>query len=125
MKLISILAAGLIATTSPLVFAHAEHGQPQYGGIYGEAGIFQLELVAKDKQFVLYVTDHGESVSTKGATGKLTVLGTDGKSEVALKPAGENQLIGKVGAKPAKGTKVVATVTLAGKKTATVRFVLE
>lgn len=125
MKLIPILTAAVITMTPSLVMAHAEHGQPQYGGIYGEAGIFQLELVAKDKQLVLYVTEHGEPLSTKGATGKLIVLGTDGKSEIELKPAGENQLIGKVSTKPAKGSKVVATITLAGKKTATVRFVLE
>ncbi|MBX9848894.1 MAG: hypothetical protein K2X64_06340 [Rhodocyclaceae bacterium] len=64
-------------------------------------------------------------MSTKGATGKLILLGSDGKRDVELKPAGENQLTGKVSAKPAKGTKVVATITLPGKKTATVRFVLE
>lgn len=125
MKLASILTAVLVTFSAPAVLAHSEHGKPQYGGIYGEAGHFQLELVSKDAQIVIYVTSHGEPLSTKGASGKLTILGSGGKSEVELSPAGDNQLVGKVAAKPAKGSKIVATVSMPGKSPATVRFAIE
>ena len=129
MKISSILTAVLIAVSSllavPAAQAHSEHGRPQYGGIYGEAGTFQAELVIKDTQATLYLSNHGEPVSATGASGKLLILSADGKSEVELKPAGANQLVATLKAKPAKGTKVVATVVLKGKKAANVRYVIE
>lgn len=125
MKLASILTAVLVAVASPAAFAHAEHGQPQYGGIYGEAGTFQAELLIKDTQATIYLSSHGEAVSAKGATGKLTILDADGKSEVELKPAADNQLVATLKSKPAKGAKVMATITLPGKKAANVRYVTE
>ena len=125
MKLASLIAAAAIAVASPAVLAHAEHGQPEYGGIYGEAGAFQAELVITDSQAKIYVTNHGEPLSTKGATGKLIVLAADGKSEVELKPAADNQLVAALKAKPAKGAKIVATITLAGKKPANVRYAVD
>ena len=125
MKLASILTAALIAVAAPAVHAHAEHGQAQYGGIYGEAGTFQAELVVKDTQATIHVTNHGQALSTKGASGKLTILAADGKSEVELKPAADNQLVAVLKTKPAKGAKIVASITLAGKSPANVRYVVE
>jgi copper(I)-binding protein len=125
MKLASILAAAMIAVAAPTVHAHAEHGQPQYGGIYGEAGTFQAELLIKDTQATIYLSNHDDVISSKGATGKLTILGADGKSEVELKPGADNQMTATLKAKPAKGTKVMATITLPGKKAANVRYVIE
>lgn len=124
MKLASILTAAMIAVAAPAVHAHAEHGQPQYGGIYGEAGSFQAELLIKDTQATIYLSNHGEPVSAKGATGKLTILGADGKSEVELKPAADNQLAATLKTRPAKGTKIVATVTMEGKSAASIRYVM-
>jgi hypothetical protein len=124
MKLASFITAMLIVVT-PATYAHEDHGHPQYGGIYGEAGTFQLELVLKDKQTILYATLHGEPLSTKGATGKLTILTASGKTEVDLKPAGENQLVAALQDKLTKGSKVVASVTLEGKKPANVRYAIE
>jgi hypothetical protein len=125
MKLTSLITAAAIAFASPAVFAHATHGQPQYGGIFGEAGAFQTELVLKDKAAVLYITVHGEPLSTKGASGKLTILDANGKTEVELKPADDNQLIAAFKVKPGKGAKVVASVTLPGKSPASVRYSIE
>jgi hypothetical protein len=125
MKLASILTAAMIALAAPAVLAHADHGQPQYGGIYGEAGTFQAELVIKEKQATIYLSNHDDPISAKGATGKLTILGADGKSEVELKPATDNQLVATLKSKPAKGSKVVATVTLEGRKPANIRYVVE
>lgn len=125
MKLVSLITAAALCLAAPAVMAHAEHGHPQYGGIYGEAGTFQAELVIKDKQAIIYLSNHGEPISTKGATGKLLILAADGKSEVELRPGADNQLVATLKAKPAKGTKAVATLTLEGKKPANVRYVIE
>jgi hypothetical protein len=125
MKLLSILAAAMLTVTAPAAYAHAEHGQPQYGGLYGEAGTFQAELLIKDKEAVLYLSNHGEPVSSAGASGKLTILSSSGKIEVELKPVGDNQLRGQLKVKPASGSKIIATLTLAGMKPALVRYSLD
>lgn len=125
MKLVSLITAAALCLAAPAAMAHAEHGHPQYGGIYGEAGTFQAELVIKDKQAIIYLSNHGEPISAKGATGKLLILAADGKSEVELRPGTDNQLVASLKAKPAKGTKIVATLTLEGKKPANVRYVIE
>ena len=125
MKFASLLTATLIAIAAPAVHAHAEHGQPQYGGIYGEAGTFQAELVVKGSKVTLYLTVHGEPLSAHGASGKLTVLGADGKSEVELKPAADNQLVAHLKNPLAKGAKIVASVALPGKAAANVRYSIE
>jgi hypothetical protein len=125
MKLVSLITAAALSIAAPAVLAHTEHGHPQYGGIYGEAGTFQAELVIKDTQVIIYLSNHGEPVSAKGATGKLVVLSADGKSEVELRPSADNQLLATLKSKPAKGTKIVATLTLGGRKPANVRYVIE
>lgn len=130
MKFTSSLASALIAVAmsaiTPLAYAHAEHGMPQYGGIYGEASTFQAELVLKDAQATLYLSDHGAAVSTKGASGKLTILGADGKrSSSVLKPGAENQLGARLEGRPVAGSKVIASITLPGRQPANIRYVIE
>lgn len=126
MKLASILTSAIIAVAAPAVHAHAEHGQPQYGGIYGEAGTFQAELVIKDAQATLHLSNHGEALSAQGASGKLTVMGADGKrSSVNLAPAAGNQLVAKLEGKPAAGSKIIASIVLPGRQPANIRYVIE
>ena len=130
MKFTFILAAALIAVSAsavaPSVLAHADHGKPQYGGIYGEAGTFQLELVAGEQALTFYATLHGEAIPTKGASGKVTILGADGSSsEAELIPAGNNQLIAKIKHKPAPGSKIVANVSMPGQKPANIRYAIQ
>jgi hypothetical protein len=125
MKFASILIAAMLALAAPAVYAHAEHGQPQHGGIYGEAGTFQAELLIKDREAVLYLSNHGEPLSSQGASGKLTILSSSGKVEIELKPSGDNRLRGQLPARPAAGSKMIATLTLAGMKPAHVRYSLD
>ena len=73
----------------------------------------------------VHVRDHGKVASTKGATGKLTILAGAEKTEVALAPAGEDRMEAKGSFKVAAGTRIVATINLAGKKPANVRFALK
>jgi hypothetical protein len=121
---ISSVAIALMIAAAPLTsFAHADHGKPQYGGIFGEAGKFQTELVAKEQSMTIYLTNHGEAVSAKGASGKLTLL-TDGlKTEIELKPSDDGKVLQAKGQYTVKkGTKGVATITLPGEKPASVRY---
>ena len=58
---------------------------------------------------------------TQNVKGKVTLLNGSEKTEVDLAPAGD-KLEAKGAFKVAKGTKGIATVTLAGKSAATARF---
>ena len=96
-----------------------------HGGQLRMAGPYHLELVAKDKELVLYVTDHGDNpVKTEGGTAKATIQ--IGKSKagttVKLEPAGENQMkgLGEFTLKPA--SVIVVFVKLAGDEAQSARF---
>jgi hypothetical protein len=118
----AIVASAAIAMPFS-VNAHSEHGKPQYGGVVGEAGAFQVEFVPKSDSLTLYVTDHGKPVSVKGATAKLTMLSGTTKSEVELKPTNDGTKLESKGTfNVTKGTKIVSIVTLAGKSPSTARF---
>lgn len=105
--------------------AHETHGKPQYDGVVAEAAAFQTELVVKNTEAIIYLTDHGKELSNKGVTGKLTVL-ADGKTyNVPLMPTkATNQLQATLTA-PVKSAKFVAQITLAGKAATSVRFELK
>lgn len=129
MKLASLIAATLIAAGAVVgttaAHAHAEHGKPQYGGIFAEGMYFQTELVLKEQQAVIYITLHGVPQSTRGASGKLTVLDAGAKQETELKPAADNQLVATLKTKPGPGSKLVATIHMPGQPAVNVRFALE
>ena len=89
------------------------------------AGPYHLELVAKDKEMVLYVTDHGDNpVKTEGGTAKATIQIGKGKAgtTVKLEPAGENQMkgLGEFTLKPE--SVIVVFVKLAGEEAQSARF---
>jgi len=115
-KTLLTVAATLIALTLPFshAHAHAEHGQPQFGGVVAEAGEAQFEIVGKDGKITVHVSDHGKPVATAGASGKLSILAGAEKNDVELKPAGDNRLVGQ-GAYVA-GAKLLLQVQLPGKK---------
>ena len=109
------ITALLVALGLPTAaLAHAEHGQPQFGGVVAEAGEAQFEVVGKDGRLVVHVTNHGSPLDTTGASGKLTVLAGSAKQEYALKPAGGNRLEGS--GSYAAGAKLLLQVQLPGKK---------
>ena len=96
-----------------------------HGGQLRMAGPYHLELVAKDKELVLYVTDHGDNpVKTEGGTAKATIQIGKGKAgtTVKLEPAGENQMkgLGEFTLKPA--SVIVVFVKLAGDEAQSARF---
>ena len=96
-----------------------------HGGQLRMAGPYHLELVAKDKELVLYVTDHGDNpVKTEGGTAKATIQIGKGKAgtTVKLEPAGENQMkgLGEFTLKPE--SVIVVFVKLAGDEAQSARF---
>lgn len=107
--------------TAGVATAHETHGQPQYGGVVAEAGMAQFEIVAKDGKLIVYVSNHGAPVDTAGASGKLTVLAGSAKSEIDLKPAGDNRLQGT--GSLASGAKLLVTAQWPGQKALQARAV--
>lgn len=124
MKTLTAVAA-LILASSTWAHGEAHEHKPLHGGIVMEASDMDWELVAKPERIVLHVRDHGKAAKTAGASGKLTLLSGKDKAEAVLKPAGDDRLEAEGPFKLGPGTKLVATVTLAGKKPANVRFTLK
>jgi hypothetical protein len=130
-RLAAVSAALLLAAT-PALAAGADHKhdhgkdhQPRHGGVMVVVGHIDYELVAKPDRLVVFVSDHGEPLSTTGATAKLTLLTGKDKATADLRPAAPNRLEATGSFKLQPGTVAVATVTLAGKKAAAVRFVVK
>ncbi|MDT3736811.1 MAG: hypothetical protein ROZ00_11340 [Denitratisoma sp.] len=94
------------------------------------AGPYHYELVlaknataAQENPVVVYVTDHaGAKISTAGASGSATILAGKLKATATLKPEGENMLKGFAKYASSPDTKVVVSVTLAGKQAEQARF---
>lgn len=104
---------------------HVDEVKPMYGGVLSVANDISYELVAKSDSIVLYVSDHGTAVDTKGASASITLLSTSGKTDVTLKPTGENKLEAAGPFNIAPGTKAVARVAFKGKPAQNVRFILK
>jgi hypothetical protein len=100
------LMGNLVVLCATLVWsmpvgAHtAKHSDPVkalHGGQSLVAGPYHLELVAKDGELVLYVTDHSDkAIPTDGAKAKATIQHGYEKAriQVELESSGENTLKG-------------------------------
>ena len=121
------LAAAVLACSALASAPALAHGgaAPKHGGVVQAASDLSFELVAGEGAAMVYVEDHGKPMVPAGMSGKLTVLNGTEKSEAVLVPAGEGRLETKGIFKVAAGTKVVALVTLPGKKAANVRFAVK
>jgi len=118
----TLLLALALSAYGNAALAHAEHGQPQYGGVVAEAGEMQFEVVGKDGLLTVYLSNHGNPVLTAGASGKLTALAGTAKSEFELKAVGDSRLQGS-GSIPA-GAKLLINVQWAGEKALQARAVM-
>ena len=71
--------------------------QAPHGGQVRAAGPYHLELVAKDGELVLHVTDHAwQEIQTDGGEGKATIQQgkAEGKITVKLGPSQQNKFTG-------------------------------
>ena len=105
--------------------SHAHDHKPLHGGIVTEVADIDYELVAQPDTLTLHLRDHGKPLALDGASAKLTLLNGSEKTEATLSPAGDGKLQAKGSFKVAPGTKVVALVTVPGKKAANVRFAVK
>lgn len=121
MKFTTILIGACIALGGSTAFAQKDDHTAKHGGIVVETKALDFEIVARPEVIQVYVSDHGKAVKLDGAKGKVTLLNGAEKSEVELAPAGD-KLEAKGQFKVTKGTKGLASVTLAGKAAATARF---
>ena len=96
-----------------------------HGGQLRMAGPYHLELVAKDKELVLYVTDHGDNpIATEGGVGKATLqLGTaKARTTVKLEPAEDNVFKGSGEFTLKPQSVIVVFVKLSGQEAQSARF---
>ena len=115
---VAACVAGLVLSGQAL----AHGAKPKHGGIGQTAGGLSFELVARDGATTIYVDDHGKDKPTAGASGTMTVLMGTQKTELPLESGGDNTLVVKGKAPLEKGSKAVASVSFADKKTVSVRF---
>ena len=99
----SMIAAVLAAPLMVLqpVWAHTDESldamSSPHGGQVRAAGPYHLELVAKDGELVLHVTDHGwQEIHTDGGEGKANIQQdkAGGKMTVKLEPSQQNMFMG-------------------------------
>jgi hypothetical protein len=99
-SIIAAVLAALLIVLQP-VWAHTDaslDAMPSpHGGQVRAAGPYHLELVVKDRELVLHVTDHAwQEIHTDGGEGKATIQqGKAGsKTTVKLDPSQQNMLTG-------------------------------
>ena len=99
----SIIAAVLAATLIIFqpVWAHTDEAldakSSPHGGQVHAAGPYHLELVAKDGELVIHVTDHADNeINTIGGEGKASIQldKNGGKITVKLEPSQNNMFTG-------------------------------
>ena len=95
----AVLAAPLIIFQP--AWAHTDESldamSSPHGGQVRAAGPYHLELVAKDGELVLHVTDHaGQEIKTDGGEGKANIQQDKAGSKITVKlePSPQNMLTG-------------------------------
>lgn len=127
----SIIAAVLAA---PLImfqpaWAHTDEQldtmSSPHGGQVRAAGPFHLELVVKDRELLLYVTDHaGQEIHTDGGEGKASIQHDKAGSKITVKlePSQNNVLKGSCDSQINPETVIVVFVKLPEQDAYAARF---
>ena len=127
----SIIAAVLAAPLIILqpVWAHTDEQldtiSSPHGGQVRAAGPFHLELVVKDRELVLYVTDHaGQEIKTDGGEGKASIHHDKSVSKITVKlePSQNNMLKGSCDSQINPKTVIVVYVKLPEQDAYAARF---
>ncbi|SEP40420.1 hypothetical protein [Nitrosovibrio sp. Nv6] len=121
------VSASLVASMP--ASAHTEeyfdsHAAP-HGGQMRMAGPYHLELVAKEKELELYVTDHGDTkINTEGGVGKATIQAGKAKPKTTIKlePTGDNMFKGAGDFTLTPDTVIVVFIKLPEQEAQSTRF---
>jgi hypothetical protein len=98
-KAMASLVFGMTLTLSQPAGAHTdeyfESVEAPHGGQLRMTGPFHMELVAKEGNLTVYVTDHADNaISVDGGLAKATVETGTNRIQVHLHPVGDNMLKG-------------------------------
>lgn len=102
--------------------AHDHGAKALHGGVLVEAGHLELELVHSGQQLRLYVRDHGKPLPLQGASARLILLQGSARSELQLAPVADRLEV--AAARPAAGSKMLASLKLPGRRAVQARFVM-
>lgn len=115
-----------LLTTSLLLagtaFAHGDL-KPAHGGHIQEGSRTTVELVVDAAATRVFLSDHGKTVPSAGASGEVILLDGGHKTTVPLTAASDNVLTGP-GTTVRAGAKAIVRVTPAGRPTEQLRFAL-
>lgn len=110
--LLILIAASLAGGASGL----RAHGvwPPKHGGVKNnDEGEISFELVARGRDIVIYLEDHGEPMSTAGARGLVELRRGDSLQTTELTARGGNRLGGRAPGPLRKGDRLIAKLTFA------------
>lgn len=122
---LSLLALSLMVPQGALAHTdeYLDTQAAPHGGQLRMAGGYHYELVVKQNEITVYLTDHaGTKLASQGAVGTATVLAGKTRTTVKLAPAGENRLKGNGKFGTATDMKVVVSVTMPGQPAQVARF---
>ncbi len=126
-KLVATFLAVVVLILSPHVWSHTDEYfdsvEAPNGGQMRMAGPYHLEIVAKDKEVVLYVTDHANSkINVEGGISKAIFQTGETKTTVKLEPACENMFKATGDFIVTPETKIVVFIRLPGQEAQAARF---
>ena len=98
---------------------HGKEHKAVHGGLFSQAA-YDYELLVKDREARLFVTDHGQPVILSGSTAKVTILEGTRKTDIDMTPSGQ-YFVAKTALNPGKGAKAVVQLKIGG-KASTARF---
>ena len=127
-SMIAAALAALLILFQP-VWAHTDEQldtmPSPHGGQIRAAGPYHLELVAKDGELVLYLTDHiGQEISADGGEGKANIQQGKARSKITVKlePADHHTLKGSGEFQVNPETVIVAFIKLPERDAYAARF---
>ncbi len=118
----ALLTLALLAPAGPAL-AHEPNARGPHGGMIADAGTRHVELVLRDGELRIHVLDDQDRpVPATGASGSAVVQGGSRQQTVRLELAPDGAFLLGRGDWTARGTRVVATLTLPGQPQRSVRF---
>ena len=98
-----------------------------HGGMLRMAEMYHFELMIKNGEAHVWVTDHGDKPQpTKGASGSLRILAGNASVNVGLKADGSNELAahdGRINASQA--SHIILNITMPGQQPMQVRYAMD